>query len=57
MNKGVMFMYDAKKSEKQKNENLKTYSIYERGYFNKSQNPNFMSTKTSYIPSETIFFE
>lgn len=50
-------MYDVKKNEKTKNEELKYNTIYDRAYFNKTQGDNFISTKTAYIPTETIFFK
>jgi hypothetical protein len=49
-------MYDAKKNEKQKKDSLKYSSIYDRAYFTNGKNESFISTKTSYIPSETLFF-
>jgi hypothetical protein len=50
-------MYDAKKSDKSKNEEIKYGTIYDRAYFNKSQGDNFISTKTAYIPAETLLFK
>lgn len=50
-------MYDAKKIIKPKNDEIRFGSIYDRAYFDKKKTDNLMSTKTAYIPAETLFFE
>jgi hypothetical protein len=50
-------MYDAKKNSKPKNEEIRFSSIYDRAYFDKKKNDNIMSTKTAYVPMETLYFE
>jgi hypothetical protein len=48
-------MYDAKKVNSEKKQDLRFNSISDRAYFNRGKADAFMSTKISYVPSETLF--
>lgn len=50
-------MYDAKKNDKTKNDEIKYNTIYDRAYFNKTQENTFVNTKTAYVPTDTLFFK
>ncbi|OPJ56591.1 hypothetical protein [Clostridium oryzae] len=51
-------MYDAKKEDKsnKKDKEMKYSTIYGRSYYNRERIESFASTKTSHIPSETMFY-
>jgi len=51
-------MYNAKDMDNSnsKNEDLKSKCVGERGYFDKAKNENVLVNKTSYIPTENIFY-
>jgi len=51
-------MYNAKEidNDKPQSEDLKSKCVGERGYFDKAKNENVLVNKTSYIPTENIFY-
>ena len=49
-------MYDAKKFEDKKEKCSKCNCIADRAYYNKDSRNVMLSTKTSYIPTENIFY-
>ena len=54
MHKGGIYMYDAKKSEENKEKVLKYNCIAERSYYKKNQDSLF-NLKTAHVPTETLF--
>jgi hypothetical protein len=59
-------MYNAKDYELEKEENIGNTSvianskyglIYDRSYYSKNGREDMLSTKNSYVPPETIFFD
>lgn len=50
-------MYDAKQKEEEKDQSLLYNTIYDRSYFDKVKSDAVLSTKTAYIPSETLGLE
>lgn len=48
-------MYDAKKVDNGKKQDMRFSSIGDRAYFGKGKETALMGTKTSYVPSETLF--
>jgi len=51
-------MYNAKEldNSKDKDKNIKSKCVGERGYFEQGKNENLLSNKSSYIPTENIFY-
>ncbi|MDT8716388.1 hypothetical protein IAI10_06935 [Clostridium sp. 19966] len=49
-------MYDAKKDEKEKKDDMKYKTIIDRAYYDKTKIDNVITSKPSYVPQETLFY-
>lgn len=49
-------MYDAKKLEKEKKEDIQYKTIIDRSYYDRSKIDNVITSKPSYVPQETLFY-